>query len=73
MSAGVAVWAHIGGFAAGVLLIKLFKNDRLLNGRGAGPRVPARGRVWSNLAQVRAAGLHDVSQILRRPAASPAG
>jgi membrane associated rhomboid family serine protease len=47
VSAGVAVWAHIGGFASGVLLIKLFKNDRLLNGRGSGPRVPARGRVWS--------------------------
>jgi membrane associated rhomboid family serine protease len=49
VSAGVAVWAHIGGFASGVLLIKLFKNDRLLNGRGSGPRVPARGRVWSIL------------------------
>jgi membrane associated rhomboid family serine protease len=24
VSAGVAVWAHIGGFAAGLLLIKLF-------------------------------------------------
>ena len=47
VSAGVAVWAHIGGFASGVLLIKLFKNDRLLNGRGAGARVPARGKVWS--------------------------
>jgi membrane associated rhomboid family serine protease len=49
VSAGVAVWAHIGGFASGVLLIKLFKNDRLLSGRGSGPRVPARGRVWSIL------------------------
>jgi membrane associated rhomboid family serine protease len=24
VSAGVAVWAHIGGFAAGALLVKLF-------------------------------------------------
>jgi membrane associated rhomboid family serine protease len=47
VSSGVAVWAHIGGFASGVLLIKLFKNDRLLSGRGSGPRVPARGRGWS--------------------------
>jgi membrane associated rhomboid family serine protease len=29
VSAGVAVWAHIGGFAAGLLLIKLFVNPRL--------------------------------------------
>lgn len=30
VSAGVAVWAHIGGFAAGLLLIKLFVNPRLM-------------------------------------------
>ncbi|MCK6548660.1 rhomboid family intramembrane serine protease [Myxococcota bacterium] len=29
VSSGVAVWAHIGGFAAGVLLVKLFENRRL--------------------------------------------
>ena len=27
---GVAVWAHVGGFAAGVLLVKLFENYSLV-------------------------------------------
>jgi membrane associated rhomboid family serine protease len=27
-SNGVAVWAHIGGFVAGVVLIKLFEDRR---------------------------------------------
>lgn len=30
VSGGVAVWAHIGGFVAGVLLIKLFENSELV-------------------------------------------
>ncbi len=30
VSTGVAVWAHIGGFAAGALLVKLFQNPRLV-------------------------------------------
>lgn len=30
VSGGVAVWAHVGGFVAGVLLIKLFANERLV-------------------------------------------
>ena len=30
VSGGVAVWAHIGGFLAGVLLVKLFENDVLV-------------------------------------------
>lgn len=29
VSGGVAVWAHIGGFVAGVLLVKLFTNEEL--------------------------------------------
>jgi membrane associated rhomboid family serine protease len=29
VSGGVAVWAHIGGFVAGVVLVKLFVNDEL--------------------------------------------
>jgi membrane associated rhomboid family serine protease len=29
VSAGVAVWAHIGGFFAGVLLVKVFENPEL--------------------------------------------
>ena len=28
---GVAVWAHVGGFVAGVVLIKLFANPRLVD------------------------------------------
>jgi len=30
VNGGVAVWAHIGGFVAGVLLIKVFENPRLV-------------------------------------------
>jgi membrane associated rhomboid family serine protease len=32
-TSGVAVWAHVGGFAAGVLLIKLFENRTLIMAR----------------------------------------
>lgn len=35
VSSGVAVWAHIGGFLSGVLLIKLFENPRLVAERDA--------------------------------------
>jgi len=31
VSSGVAVWAHIGGFAAGVILIKVFQNPRMVS------------------------------------------
>ena len=37
MEGGVAAWAHVGGFAAGLLLIKLFAQDEFLQRR----RVPA--------------------------------
>ena len=30
VSGGVAVWAHVGGFVAGVLLVKLFENKSLV-------------------------------------------
>jgi membrane associated rhomboid family serine protease len=30
---GVAFWAHIGGFVAGVLLVKLFENRQLVEAR----------------------------------------
>jgi membrane associated rhomboid family serine protease len=30
MDSGVAVWAHIGGFAAGVVLVKYFENDEIV-------------------------------------------
>ncbi|HUH13343.1 MAG TPA: rhomboid family intramembrane serine protease [Longimicrobiales bacterium] len=35
VSGGVAVWAHVGGFVAGVVLIKLFENPRLKSRREA--------------------------------------
>ena len=31
VSGGVAVWAHVGGFVAGVLLVKLFEDRRLVD------------------------------------------
>ena len=30
VSGGVAFWAHVGGFVAGVLLVKIFENPRLV-------------------------------------------
>ena len=30
ISSGIAVWAHVGGFIAGVLLVKVFENPRLV-------------------------------------------
>jgi membrane associated rhomboid family serine protease len=35
VSNGVAVWAHVGGFLAGMALIKLFENPRLVAQRNA--------------------------------------
>jgi membrane associated rhomboid family serine protease len=35
VSTGVAVWAHIGGFACGVALVKLFENKKLVEERVA--------------------------------------
>jgi membrane associated rhomboid family serine protease len=35
VSGGVAVWAHIGGFVAGMLLVKIFENPRLVAARNA--------------------------------------
>lgn len=34
VSSGIAVWAHIGGFIAGIVLVKFFSNPRLLAPRG---------------------------------------
>jgi membrane associated rhomboid family serine protease len=33
VSGGVAVWAHIGGFVAGLLLVKPFENPALVRRR----------------------------------------
>jgi membrane associated rhomboid family serine protease len=35
VSSGVAVWAHVGGFVAGVVLVKLFENRSLVRRRTA--------------------------------------
>ena len=35
VSGGTAVWAHVGGFIAGVVLVKLFENRRLVAIRNA--------------------------------------
>jgi membrane associated rhomboid family serine protease len=35
VSSGVAVWAHIGGFVAGMILVKVFENPRLVAQRNA--------------------------------------
>jgi membrane associated rhomboid family serine protease len=35
-ASGVAVWAHIGGFAAGLLLVHLFRNPDLVGARAQG-------------------------------------
>jgi membrane associated rhomboid family serine protease len=35
VSGGVAVWAHIGGFLAGMILVKVFENPRLVAERNA--------------------------------------
>lgn len=35
IAGGVAVWAHVGGFATGVLLVRLFENPRLVARRRA--------------------------------------
>jgi membrane associated rhomboid family serine protease len=35
VSSGVAVWAHIGGFVGGMILIKVFENPRLVAERNA--------------------------------------
>jgi len=46
VSAGVAVWAHIGGFAAGLVLIKLFVNPRLMAQREDSFRPDVSRRGW---------------------------
>jgi rhomboid family protein len=33
LSSGVAVWAHIGGFVAGLILVKVFEDERLVAAR----------------------------------------
>ncbi len=49
MGGGVAFWAHIGGFVAGLVLIKLFENRQLVEAKHSGIVLnPAqiRGRGW---------------------------
>ena len=44
VSSGVAVWAHVGGFIAGMLLIKVFEKPERVAERAAAARRP---QVWS--------------------------
>ena len=37
---GVAFWAHIGGFLAGLLLVKVFENEQLVSAKRRGVRIP---------------------------------
>jgi membrane associated rhomboid family serine protease len=41
-SGGVAVWAHVGGFVAGLLLIKPFENRKLVYAKTHGITLPPR-------------------------------
>ncbi|UCF18841.1 MAG: rhomboid family intramembrane serine protease [Gemmatimonadota bacterium] len=47
---GVAVWAHIGGFVAGLLLVKLFERPQLVSAKREGRRIDPRAireqRYW---------------------------
>ena len=46
---GVAFWAHIGGFVAGAVLVKLFENRQLVGAKRAGvvlPRAEIRHGGW---------------------------
>lgn len=42
LAGGVAFWAHIGGFLAGVALVKLFENRTLVEAKRAGVRLEPR-------------------------------
>jgi membrane associated rhomboid family serine protease len=41
-SGGVAVWAHIGGFVTGLLLVKLFERPQLVSAKREGRRLDRR-------------------------------
>jgi membrane associated rhomboid family serine protease len=46
VSSGIAVFAHIGGFAAGVLLVKLFARGDYIARHRAAMRIPRRRYGW---------------------------
>ena len=37
---GVAFWAHIGGFVAGLVLVKAFQNRQLVDAKRRGVKIP---------------------------------
>src|SRR5690606_14581545 len=44
---GIAVWAHIGGFVAGIVLVKLFEDRRMVRERvRAAHEDRDRGHFW---------------------------
>ncbi len=47
--AGIAFWAHVGGFVAGVILVKPFERKRLVEAKLAGRKLTPeelRGMRW---------------------------
>ena len=46
VSGGVAVWAHVGGFVTGMLLIKLFESERRVEERTAIRHAEHPGEAW---------------------------
>lgn len=46
ISGGVAVWAHVGGFVAGVVLVKLFESRRRVEARVRAGHHRLAGRSW---------------------------
>ena len=49
---GVAVWAHVGGFAAGLILVKLFERPREPS------RLPRPPRWYGGMSPGRGCGYH---------------
>ena len=45
VSEGIAVWAHVGGFTAGALLIRLFADPELVRARRS-RRIERRRPLW---------------------------
>jgi membrane associated rhomboid family serine protease len=47
---GVAVWAHIGGFVAGLIMVKLFERPQLVDAKREGRRLDRQeiraGHYW---------------------------
>jgi membrane associated rhomboid family serine protease len=49
VSGGVAVWAHVGGFVAGILLVKFFENRQFTAERESTMRARRQAQLWGEL------------------------